>query len=148
MPVKLKIFVGGYRLDPSMEKVREQVYRAIVVPSNNPEPQRFRQRASILVEDFHKYILIANCSKFGFSAIYGILDKEYHKRLENSGFRNASDPFYELARMPPGMEGILIAEFNIKRTAVPVPTGILDKYANVRNIAALNLNGNAIDLRS
>ena len=29
MPVKLKIFVGGYRLDPSMEKVREQVYRAI-----------------------------------------------------------------------------------------------------------------------
>jgi hypothetical protein len=50
--------------------------------------------------------------------------------------------------MPPGSEGILIAEFNIERTAVPVPTGILDKYANVRNIAVLNLNGNAINLQS
>jgi len=120
----------------------------IVVPSYNPKPRRFRERASIIVEDFHKYILIANCSEHGFSAIYGIIDDEYHQPLENKGLRDVNAPSYELARMPVGVEGFLTAEFNIRRTAVSVPTALLDQYPNVRNIAAMDLHGNIISLRA
>lgn len=118
----------------------------IIVPSYNPKPQRFRERASITVEDFHNYVLIANSSRYGFSAIYGIIDELYHQRLENKGLRDVNAPSYELARMPVEVEGFLTAEFNIIRPAVSVPTALLDKYPNVRNIAAMDLRGHIISL--
>lgn len=40
----------------------------------------------------------------------------------------------------------MIADFNVKRTAVVVPTGVFSEYANVRNIVAVNLQGDDMDL--
>lgn len=119
----------------------------IVVPSYNPKPKRFQWLASVIVENFHNYILVANCSKYGSSAIYGIIYKEYHKSLQDAGLRDVNAPPCELARMPVKEQGFLTADFNIKITAVSVPTPLRDNYANVRNIGIMDLDGNKINPR-
>lgn len=124
--------------------VQEKV-EMIFVPSYNPKPRNFRNRASILVEDHHKYIIISNVSKCGYSGIYGILDKKYLKQLERKFLIPSDAPDYELCSLKPNMDAMIIACFNLKRTSVEVPTKVLDHYANVRGIKVFDSNGDKIN---
>ncbi len=116
----------------------------IFVPSYNKKPRNFSNRASILVEDYHKYVFISNPSKCGYSGIYGILDKIYLEKLNEEGFIPNDAPNYEICALKPNMEAMIVACFNLKRMSVEVPTKVLDHYANVREIKVVNEDGEEI----
>lgn len=122
----------------------QEVVEMIFVPSYNQNHRNFSDRASVLVEDHHKYVIIANAAKYGNSGIYGILDKLYLEQLKKEGLISSDAPTYELCSLKPGSEAIIVASLNLERTSVEVPTKILHNYANVRDIKVFNFKGNEL----
>jgi len=111
----------------------------LIVQSFNPKPDRFSNRATVIVEDHHNYVLIVNCAKFGGTSIFGILDRNYLNDLTNAGLRKEDSSDCIIAEIPESEEAILLADLCMSRKHITVPTPLLDEYANIREVQKILL---------
>lgn len=94
----------------------------VFVPSYNRGTDRFSLTAHTHVGDNPSYVIISNSSKYGGTSIFGIVHESILGELFEVGYKINDDKTYNLCEIEKGIEGIIIADFNIVHKSIQVPT--------------------------
>lgn len=115
----------------------------LFVPSFNSANRRFHQDAHAHVENSLSYVIISNTAKYGGTAIFGRMKDSYFPGLISKGFKQKDDRTFKLCELNEGVEGIIIADFNLKYKSflVPAPMNPDMMSLPVENIKVVNLEG-------
>ena len=113
----------------------------VFVPSYNSSPVRFEETAHDHVSNHPSYIIISNSALFGGTSIFGQMDRAYFNQLVQAGFKEKDSNNYKLCEVKKGLEGIIIADFNINNKGIQKPTPI-DPSEAIRSV----INIKKIDL--
>lgn len=94
----------------------------LFVPSFNSANRRFHQFAHDYVENSLSYVIISNTAKNGGTSIFGRMKDTFFPGLVSKGFKQKDDPSFKLCELKEGVEGMIIANFNLVHKFFPTPT--------------------------
>jgi predicted amidohydrolase len=94
----------------------------LFVPSFNSANRRFHELAHNHVENSLSYVIISNTAKNGGTAIFGRMKDSFFPGLVSKGFKQKDDPTFKLCELKEGIEGMIIANFNLVHKFFPTPT--------------------------
>ena len=122
----------------------------LFVPSFNPANGRFHQFAHDHVENSLSYVIISNTAKYGGTAIFGRMKNSYFPGLISKGFKQKDDPTFKLCELNEGVEGIIIADFNLvhKFFSTPTPMNPDVMPLPVKKIKVVSLEGENLEGKS
>ncbi len=122
----------------------------LFVPSFNSASRRFHQDAHAHVENSFSYVIISNTAKYGGTAIFGRMKDSYFPGLVSKGFKRKDDRTFKLCELNKGVEGMIIADFNIVHKFFSTPTPMNPDVISipVKNIKVVNLEGQSLEGQS
>lgn len=108
----------------------------IFCPAFNPANGRFQSLASNHVADNPSYIIISNTANYGGTSIFGQLHRDFFKHLVINKCKKKEDTSYKLCELEEGVEGLIIADFNLihKTPQKQTPTNPQKEIKSVKNI--------------
>jgi len=103
----------------------------ICIPSYNRATRRFHELANYHVRDSPSYIILSNTARFGGTAIFGQIHKDYLDYLIESGFREKRDESYAVCSLKRGEEGIIITDINLLHKSPQLQTPMHPEEENL-----------------
>ncbi len=122
----------------------------LFVPSFNSANGRFHQIAHEHVENSRSYIIMSNTAKKGGTAIFGRMKDSYFPGLVSKGYKQKDDKTFKLCELNEGVEGMIIADFNLVYKFFSKPTPMNPDVAPlpVRHIKVVSLEGKSLEGKS
>jgi predicted amidohydrolase len=122
----------------------------IFVPSFNSANRRFHELANNHVVESLSYVVISNTAKHGGTAIFGRMKDSHFPGLVSKGFKHRDDRTFKLCELNEGVEGIIIADFNLVHKFFPTPTPMNPDVISipVKDIKVLSLEGKSLEGKS
>lgn len=113
----------------------------IFCPAFNSANERFHSLASNHVADNPSYIIISNTAIYGGTSIFGQLHRDFFKHLINSNCKKEGDNSYKLCELKEGVEGLIIADFDLihKTPQIQTPINPQKEIKSVKNIKKMQL---------